>query len=158
MLLTNKIILICFLTTININSWGDSLKINQNNTNNIGYSLRVKVEHLRNLQGVVQFSLYNKDGTIPDENYKKTYKQLFGKIKNGVSIVTFSNLPRGRYAINILHDENKNKKIDKGFIFPIEGVGFSNYKSIGLSNRPNFSKASFILNANTEKQVSIIYF
>ncbi len=131
-------------------SWG--------NTPEQGYSLSVKVSHLRNSKGIVQFSLYNKDGTIPDENYQKFYKQLQGKIKAGVSVVTFSHLPEGRYAVNILHDENQNKKIDKGFLLPIEGVGFSNYKSIGLRNRPNFSKASFTLNADITKQINIIYF
>lgn len=46
-----------------------------------------------------------------------------------------------RYAVNILHDENANGKIDKGFILPKEGIGFSNYSSVGPMNRPNFSKA-----------------
>ena len=31
--------------------------------------LRVEVDNLRNQQGVVQFTLYNKDGSIPDEHY-----------------------------------------------------------------------------------------
>lgn len=31
------------------------------------YSLTVKVEKLQNSKGVVQFALYNKDGSIPDE-------------------------------------------------------------------------------------------
>ena len=39
-----------------------------------------------------------------------------------------------------------------------EGVGFSNYESIGMRNRPKFSKASFELNANISKSISIIYF
>jgi len=31
------------------------------------YILTVKVENLRNSKGVVQFALYNKDNSIPDE-------------------------------------------------------------------------------------------
>ncbi len=122
------------------------------------YSLTVKVAQLRNSKGVVQFALYNKDGTIPDEKYAKMFKKQRAKIVNGASVVTFTHLPKGRYAVNILHDENNNGKIDKGFMLPIEGVGFTNYKSIGLRNRPNFSKASFKVNANTTKQVKVIYF
>lgn len=121
------------------------------------YSLTVEVKELQNSKGVVQFSLYNKDGTIPDEHYKKCCKILKEKIQNGTSSVTFSNLPIGRYAINILHDENENGEIDKGFILPIEGIGFSNYKSVGLTNRPNFKKASFDLNSNKLITVKIIY-
>ena len=52
---------------------------------------------------------------------------------------------KGNYAVNILHDENNNGKIDKGLILPKEGIGFSNYSSIGLTNRPNFKKANFEL-------------
>jgi len=32
-----------------------------------------------------------------------------------------------KYAINILHDEDNNGKIKKGFVLPKEGMGFSNY-------------------------------
>ncbi len=121
------------------------------------YSLTVEVKDLQNSKGVVQFAIYNKDGTIPDEDYKKCCKILKEKIQNGSSKVTFNNLPLGKYAVNILHDENENGEIDKGFILPIEGVGFSNYQSIGLTNRPNFSKASFTLDSDKKISIKIIY-
>jgi uncharacterized protein (DUF2141 family) len=35
----------------------------------------------------------------------------------------------------LLHDENKNGKIDKGFILPKEGIGFSNFQSIGFDKQ-----------------------
>ncbi len=121
------------------------------------YSLTVEVKGLQNSKGIVQFALYNKDGTIPDEHYKKCFKILKAKIQDGSSKVTFSNLSQGRYAVNILHDENENGKIDKGFILPIEGIGFSNFQSIGLTNRPNFTKASFDLIKNINLNIKIIY-
>jgi len=121
------------------------------------YSLTIEVKNLRNSKGVVQFALYNKNGSIPDEDYENYYKILKGEIVNGSSTITFKNIPSGKYAINILHDENKNGKIDKGFILPIEGIGFSNFQSIGLTNRPNFSKASFELNENKTINVKVIY-
>lgn len=125
--------------------------------NNDKYSLTVEVNHLRNSDGVVQFALYNKDGTIPDEKYEKYYKVGTSKIGNGCVTFTFSNLPKGKYAVNILHDENQNGKIDKGFILPIEGIGFSNYTSINLRNRPKFSRASFELKENSKINVKVIY-
>ena len=121
------------------------------------YSLTVKVSGLRNSKGVVQFSLYDKDGTIPDEDFKKYHYQKIGVINMNSSSITFKNLPKGQYAVNILHDENQNKKIDKGWIMPIEGIGFSNFQSIGFSNRPNFKKSSFELNSDMTKTVKIIY-
>lgn len=121
------------------------------------YSLAIEVKNLRNAKGVVQFALYNKDGSIPDEDYENYYKILKGEIVNNSSTITFKNIPSGKYAVNILHDENKNGKIDKGFILPIEGIGFSNFQSIGLRNRPNFSKASFELKENKTISIKVIY-
>ena len=121
------------------------------------FSLTVDVKNLRNEKGVVQFALYNKDGSIPDEDFENYYKIVKGEIVNASSTITFKNIPSGKYAVNILHDENKNGKIDKGFILPIEGIGFSNFQSIGLTNRPNFSKASFELKENKSINVKVIY-
>lgn len=127
------------------------------NPNADTYSLTIEVKNLRNAKGKVQFALYNKEGSIPDENYKNYYKILKGEIVNGSSIITFKNIPSGKYAVNILHDENMNGKIDKGFILPIEGIGFSNITKIGLGNKPNFEKASFELNADKKIIVKVIY-
>ena len=127
------------------------------NPNADTYSLTIEVKNLRSEKGVVQFVLYNKDGSIPDEDYENYYKIVKGEIVNGSSTITFKNIPSGKYAVNILHDENKNGKIDKGFILPIEGIGFSNFRSIGLTNRPNFSKASFELKENKTINVKVIY-
>lgn len=130
-----------------------SFKANFNEQN----SLTVKVENLRNSKGTVQIALYNKDGSIPDEQYKNYFKMEKVTIINGTAQYTFPNLPKGNYAVNILHDENSNGKIDKGLILPKEGIGFSNYSSIGLTNRPNFKKASFELNQNKTIKVKVIY-
>lgn len=121
-------------------------------------SLKVRVDSLRNSKGAVQFSLYNKKGSIPDEKFKKYYRQRVILIVKNSSWVTFKDLPPGRYAVSVHHDENRNGKINKGLILPTEGVGFSNYKSVGLTNRPNFGKASFDVQAPTEKSIKMIYF
>jgi uncharacterized protein (DUF2141 family) len=121
------------------------------------FSLTINVEKLRNSEGIVQFALYNKDGSIPDENYNKCYKILKANIVNGSSKVIFKDIPIGKYAINVFHDENNNGKIDKGFIMPIEGIGFSNFKTINITNRPSFVKASFMLQKNTIVNIPIIY-
>lgn len=123
------------------------------------YSLTINVENLRNSKGVVQYALYNKDGSIPDEKYEKYFRKGIAEISNDRSTITFNDLPAGKYAISILHDENKNGKIDKKILLPIpsEGVGISNYQSIGFSNRPNFSKACFRVDSSITVDVKIIY-
>ncbi|MFA5418112.1 MAG: DUF2141 domain-containing protein [Bacteroidales bacterium] len=122
-----------------------------------GFSLKVDVNGLRNSEGTVVFALYNQKDAFPDEHYEKYLIKLTGKIINGASSVTFENLPVGKYAVNILHDEDNDGKIKKGLILPKEGIGFSNYESINILNPPNFRKASFDLKGNNEILVSIIY-
>ncbi len=121
------------------------------------YSLTVEVNNSRNSEGVIQFALYNEDGSIPDEKYEKHYRILKGTITEGSSSVVFTDLAPGTYVINILHDENVNGKVDKGFILPVEGLGFSNYTSLGLTNRPKYSKASFELTSDMKIEVKVIY-
>jgi uncharacterized protein (DUF2141 family) len=81
----------------------------------------------------VQFALYNTHGSIPDEDYTKYYRKSAAKIKNRSAEITFSNLPRGKYAVNVLHDEDKDGKVKKGLILPKEGIGFSNFTSLKIS-------------------------
>jgi uncharacterized protein (DUF2141 family) len=124
---------------------------------NPGFSLTVEVNELRNDDGVVVFALYNREDAFPDEDYKKYLEISTGTISNSSAIVTFKCLPPGKYAVNILHDENEDGEIEKGFLLPKEGIGFSNYEKIGFSNRPKFSNASFNLNENKSIRVKVIY-
>lgn len=121
------------------------------------FSLTVEVSNLRNNEGSVVFALYNREDAFPDEHYNKYYKKMIGKIENGKSSVIFKDLPEGKYAVNILHDEDNNGKIKKGFLLPKEGIGFSNYQSIGIGNKPKFSKASFMLHRDFKIDVKVIY-
>ncbi len=121
------------------------------------YNLTIEVKDLRNSSGTVLFAVYNREDAFPDEHYKKYLKKVTGKIVKGTSTVTFESLPAGKYAVNILHDEDNDGKIKKGLILPKEGIGFSNYQSIGLSNKPLFSKASFNLQSDKVLKIKIIY-
>ena len=128
-------------------------------TNTNSYSLTIKVNELQNSKGNIIIALYNKEGSIPDENFQRFYKKEFVNIIENKATYTFENLPLGFYAVTILHDENNNGKIDKKMMLPMpkEGVGFSNYDDFGLNNRPNFKNAGFNLTKNTTIAVKVIY-
>lgn len=126
-------------------------------TNNDNYSLTIHVNSLRNSDGEVLFLLYNEEGSIPDKHRTKYYKKLSATIVSETATITFDGLPHGKYAINIIHDENNNGKIDMGFLLPKEGIGFSNFKKLNILNRPSFSKASFELKKNTSLDIKTIY-
>lgn len=82
---------------------------------------------------------------------------MIGKIENRNASVTFKDLPAGKYADNIFHDEDNNDKIKKGFYLPKDGIIFSNYQSIGIGNKPKFSKSSFTLERDLKIKVKVIY-
>lgn len=121
------------------------------------YTLTIEAYNLMNENGVVQFAVYNRNVSLPDEHYKNHYKLKTAKITSGKSTVTFKKLPPGFYAVNVLHDENENGKIDKGLFKPKEGIGFSNYEHIGLKNRPHFRNAGFELTEDMTIRVKVIY-
>lgn len=121
------------------------------------YSLTVEIEGLKNSKGSALCAIYNQEGSIPDEKYKNFFRRDKISITQNSAVIFFEDLPRGKYAVSVLHDENNNQKIDKKFILPKEGIGFSNYTNFGLTNRPNFSKASFYLDKNKTVTIKMIY-
>ncbi len=120
-------------------------------------TLTVVATGLKNDKGEVQFSLYNKKGTIPDKTLSKYYKMQRVPINGTTATAVFKDLPKGRYAVSVFHDENNNGKIDKGLIMPKEGVGLSNYKTINFFNLPNFKEASFPVENDKEVKIKMIY-
>lgn len=120
-------------------------------------SLTVEVNGLRNSKGIVQFALYDKALPVRGKEFQNSYAILKSEITSFSSTATFENLPTGRYVVHVLHDENKNGKIDKGLVLPEEGIGLSNYQSISPFNRPKFEKASIGVQNDLKVTVKINY-
>ncbi|RXR06204.1 DUF2141 domain-containing protein [Pseudoxanthomonas composti] len=58
--------------------------------------------------------------------------------------VVFRDLPAGRYAVQVMHDENGNGRLDTNIIgMPTEGYGFSNNPRV--MRKPTFDEAAFEL-------------
>ena len=127
-------------------------------TNHSLYQLTVTTTKLHSNNGVVQFALYNKEGTIPDKTQTHYFKKIRVKITDKKATATFKDLPKGRYALSVYHDENNNGKIDKGMLLPTEGVGLSNFTSIDLFHLPDFKSASFKLDKDKTVPIHLHYF
>lgn len=72
-------------------------------------------------------------------------RQATSAITTGRASFSFGNLPAGRYAVVVFHDENGNGTIDHNAMgLPSEPLGFSNGFALSLvSGLPRFDKLQF---------------
>lgn len=108
-------------------------------------TLRVAVGEVRNNRGRIHVDICSQAQFLKDCSYSAE-----APARMGVTIVTLPNLPPGRYAAQVFHDENGNQKVDQLlFGIPKEGVGFSNDARIKL-RPPRFDDAVFGFNGADE--------
>jgi uncharacterized protein (DUF2141 family) len=117
-------------------------------------TLIVVISNIKNERGYIHVALYNNKEIFLKKHWRgETVNAAKGHVK-----VTFTDLPEGEYAIGIIHDENKNEKLDKNLLgIPIEGYGFSNNAS-GFLGSPKFEQASFHFPTRKEISISMKYF
>jgi uncharacterized protein (DUF2141 family) len=85
--------------------------------------------------------------TFPDEHYQGQRISAAGEIM----VITFTNLPKGSYAVSVYQDSNDNEQLDKGFLgIPKERFGFSNDR-----DRPDYRRCLFDFNADMTITVRI---
>jgi uncharacterized protein (DUF2141 family) len=82
------------------------------------------------------------------------------RAKRGMASTMFTQLPPGRYAIIVVHDEDDDGRLSKGALgVPTEGYGFGNDARgfLGLS-APSLNAAAITIgNANVSTAVTLIY-
>lgn len=119
-------------------------------------TLNVQVIGLHNEVGTVRMALFAARRGFPKEEFATALRVIDISADGGRT--TFSDLPAGRYAIAVYHDENGNDKLDANlFGIPTEGYGFSN-NARGTLAAPGFNAAAFsITGSNTTQTISIGY-
>jgi len=126
------------------------------------------IENVRSDQGELLIALYdNADGfanaianaatrgLMPDSG------RLIGtsiRAQRGTQSTVFTQLPPGRYAAIVIHDENDNGRLDKNAMgVPTEGYGFGN-DAQGFLSAPSFDAAAIAIgDADVSASVSLIY-
>lgn len=111
--------------------------------------LKITVEDVHSAEGEIVISVYRPQDDFPRRGSYKSWR-----IKAEAPVTEkMIELPAGRYAIAVYHDEDANGHVNKNFIgIPREGVGISNNAIKGIS-RPKFEDAAFDLDA--EKAITI---
>ena len=104
--------------------------------------LVVKIANLKNTEGQVGILVFNKKDGFPSERPKALRDVLIPITGNTVEY-TFTDLPYGQYAVTVMHDANKNRKLDKNILgIPKEGNAVSN-NAVGKMGPPKYEKAVF---------------
>jgi uncharacterized protein (DUF2141 family) len=121
-------------------------------------SLTVQVDGFRNGNGVIGGVVFKTPAGWPeDENraFKRTAVPVAG---NSQVVLTFPDVPPGRYGIAVLHDENSNHRLDRNiFRVPKEGFGFANNPHVGLS-APSWKESSIDVTCpTTDTRIHLIY-
>ena len=118
----------------------------------------IVITGLRSNKGAVLVSLFDNARSFPDKADRAVGKSRVA-IRDKTVRVTFPDLPPGKYAAAILHDENNNLKMDYNLVgMPKEGYGFSN-NATGNFGPPSFGKAAFLLSGpETTTTIKASYF
>lgn len=105
--------------------------------------IHVKILNIRNSTGTVDCALFESPEGFPTEVLRSATNVMVIKVRHTQARCDFEDIPPGRYALAVIHDENMNGKLDTtGLGIPTEGYGFSNDVK-GLFGAPAFSAASF---------------
>ena len=116
------------------------------------HSISVSVSGFLNSDGDVLVYLYKEGQKLKLDEAK--FKTLSSSIQKGKTTVVFQNIPKGQYAVLVLHDEDLNGKL-KMYSFgpPKEGIGTSN----NPKGYPKFEEASFEVKEDVTLAIEMNY-
>ncbi|MFL6630843.1 MAG: DUF2141 domain-containing protein [Massilia sp.] len=113
----------------------------------------VTVKNVASASGTVRGAICDKETFLKVCSYRTSEKA-----KDDSVVLTFKDVPPGRYAFNAYHDENDNNKMDRNLIgIPTEGYAFSR-DAKGRRGPPQFDDAAFdIKDGDNEIAVTLNY-
>ena len=124
-----------------------------------GGMLTIKVVGARNAKGKIGVALFQGSEGFPEKGSAALRSQLAEIDSQTMSAeVVFRDLPKGVYAVSVLHDENMNGKLDKNFFgVPQEGYGASNNPEKKM-RAPSFDEAKFSISSPEQTvEIKLIY-
>jgi uncharacterized protein (DUF2141 family) len=119
-------------------------------------TLRIHATGFRNQKGFAGAAIFASPDGWPERENKSVAHDGF-PFTGSDATLTFK-LPPGKYGVVVLHDENKNEKLDRNFLgVPTEGFGFANNPPVFLT-APSFERATVAVTCPvTSIDVKIIY-
>ena len=119
-----------------------------------GNTLDITVNGVRDDQGMIRAGIYDTPAAFPKEG--KALAKTSTPAKAGSVKLQFTDLPPGKYAVILYHDENNDGQMDKRFgMIPIEGYGLSN--NIKASGKPSFDQCAFDVPETKNQTIDLRY-
>jgi uncharacterized protein (DUF2141 family) len=121
-------------------------------------SLTIHVDGFRNTKGILGGALFKNKAGWPEDDSQAFVRNAIPVTANSDAVLVFPDVPAGRYAVVVLHDENENHRLDRNILrVPKEGFGFANNPHVGLS-APSWNDSSVQVTCpGTEVQIHLIY-
>jgi uncharacterized protein (DUF2141 family) len=117
--------------------------------------LEVRLEKLRNERGSVHLCLTRNPAHFPDCGQDPD--ALKRSVPAANTTIHFTGILPGDYALAVLHDENRNGRLDTLIGIPREGFGFSR-SPVVLLGPPRFNQVRFgIVHGFTRQTVRMQY-
>ena len=114
--------------------------------------LTIKITGIRNADGNLRVALRTDENTIVDSRIVEIDQKTL------TAEAVFDTLPEGTYGVAVIHDENKNEKLDFNDVgMPTEGYGHSNNPA-KRPGPPNFDETKFAFTApGSTVGIALIY-
>jgi uncharacterized protein (DUF2141 family) len=119
-------------------------------------TLTIRIADVRDNKGDLIFGVFSSAPGFPSEKSKSVNWQVKPA---GANVVFTASLPPGKYAASVLHDENRNGKMDRDALgVPLEGYGVTNNPKPAF-RAARFDEATFQLPpAGATLTISVQYF
>ncbi len=123
-----------------------------------GVEMRLQIKGLRSSKGDVLVSLFDSKQGFPSEHAAAFRSCSVGATTNAAISVTFTNLPAGKYAVAVCHDENADGKMNRRmFGPPVEGWAVHRAQKPRLGP-PKFEESAFgVSTADVEVVIHLVY-
>jgi uncharacterized protein (DUF2141 family) len=113
--------------------------------------ITINVQGIRNNQGKIAALVFSNQNGFPSEVAKAQVQTRINAVQ-GNATITLKNVPAGKIAVTILHDENNNGTLEKNFVgIPQEGVTMSG-KPLG-NRAPKFEDA--VIECTADKTLTL---
>jgi len=104
--------------------------------------IKLSITGFKNDSGFVMISLSGNEEAYKNSSGNKFYG-IKARIVNGEVEALYKDIPYGRYAIKLFHDENSDGELNRNLLgIPTEDYGFSNNAAASFG-QPSFEDASF---------------